>query len=125
MFWTMFGFTKLKPSCCPDLIKKGLYTSIPLTYTKFSSKLPPLTLYCVLNSLLLLTPGKVIKMFSTPALAPITFLTIATSIFFKLVALFIFSLIIISFNFSVFELRVIDKRPPFLLFALYFFIKVL
>ena len=28
---------KLSPSCWPDLIKKGLYTSMPFTYTRFSS----------------------------------------------------------------------------------------
>ena len=44
------------------------------------SKLPPLTLYWVLNSLLLFTPGKVINTFSTPAFGPITFLALLMSI---------------------------------------------
>ena len=48
---------KLNPSCCPERISKGRYISMPLTYTMFSSKLPPRTLYCELSSLLLLTPA--------------------------------------------------------------------
>ena len=31
IFSTIDGFIKLSPSCCPDLAKKGLYTSMPFT----------------------------------------------------------------------------------------------
>ena len=47
---------KLNPSCWPDLAKNGLYTSIPFTYIRFSSKFPPLTLNPEDNSLVCLTP---------------------------------------------------------------------
>ena len=39
---------------------------MPFTYTKFSSKFPPLTEYCALNSLAELTPGSVFSSASTP-----------------------------------------------------------
>ena len=56
MFSIIDGFIKLSPSCCPDRAKNGRYTSIPFTYIKFSSKLPPLTLNPEDNSLFCRTP---------------------------------------------------------------------
>ena len=56
---TKSGLITLIPSCCPERTNNGRYISIPLIYTMFSSKFPPRTEYCELNSLLELTPAKV------------------------------------------------------------------
>ena len=90
---------------------------MPFTYTKFSSKLPPLTLYWVLNSLLLFTPGNVIKMFSIPAFAPIIAFAFATSMLIIPSASFLLSFTTTSASFSVFKTRIGEKRIAFLLFA--------
>ena len=64
---------KLNPSCCAFLTSKGRNISISFTYTRFSSKFPPLTEYCEESSLLDETPSIVFKRFSTPPVGPTAF----------------------------------------------------
>ncbi len=54
---TMSGFITLSPSCCPLRMSNGRYISTLFMYTEFSSKLPPLTLYCDDISLWVDTPA--------------------------------------------------------------------